>query len=637
MIMCDTGISEDFEENLFQFIKSSVSEIHQVQEADAYMEWVKINYTNFLPQVDDYLKLALLIAQTVWDATPLSSNRYRPSPLPELKRNSPCLCGSGKKYKQCCLQIVDSIPPMDSQDIWELLLEEMTVQEVEKALALHALPIPVMLGLAEEYEENGMTEAVIEILEPIFTLSTEKMAEAECAALTKLCNAYDNIGLLEMQARKTQLLHSLKDIGSRLIRSEAWQRLSVILIDKDEKKPAWEAFQKAQRLTPNSPGVDLLEINLLIGEGKIDLAQQRSEIILKKLQRNGVSEDSPYIEFFQSVANDPQKVVNELFHGQTNNQVNCLGTWLEQLKGRRLPIYKLESFIADYSWMNLGEKVEVFQADLFAEKDIEEDEMLNDLPENEYRLITPKSIIKLDQQWSKLIDNGIGSFPWEKTEWLEFLEEHPQCFGSVKVIDDLLTGLEEWAQDEKLLRNLVLPLSQRAWQIYESLPEQGGMPWAFVENRSLYSALHAIVSVYKLLGQNDKAVHYATKLIIINPNDNLGLRSELVNGFLTQQMYNKVFELLRFYPDDILLEIRMAKVLALWAVADKNSAKKHWGEVKKSNPYIKKYMIKSKIKAPELHPTTISMGGEDEAWYYRQSAREIWLAHKGAINWLKHN
>ena len=48
-------------------------------------------------------------------------------------------------------------------------------------------------------------------------------------------------------------------------------------------------------------------------------------------------------------------------------------------------------------------------------------------------------------------------------------------------------------------------------------------------------------------------------------------------------------------------------------------------------------MLKSKIATPELTPYAVTMGGEDEAWLYRDAARDTWLEHKGAISWLKQN
>ena len=638
---------QEFTDKIFKFFESSVSKIHKTQNYDPYIQWVKENYSDFFPPNDDSLQMALLMARSIWNTTPLSSNRYRPSPLSEIKHNSPCPCGSGKKYKQCCLHISDIFPPMESNLIWTLLLDEMSQQEVEEALSLHVLPVGLILEIADQYQEDEKIIEAIQILEPIFTTSAEKMGEDECFALTKLCNAYDDLGLPEFKTRKIELLHQLKDKGSRLIRSEAWQRLSVMTIDQGDKDAAWKAFQQAQRLTPNNPGVDLLEINLLLGESKADLAQQRAKIIIRKTKKNGSYEDSPFIDFLQAVAEDPQGVIDKLFHDQdTYNtyQLDRLQNWLKKVEGRRLPIYKTDSFTADYSWMNQekdnDDEIKRLQPDIFAEPESEnenENEIFNNLPEKEHRLITPISIKKLDKQWTELIYYREQSFPWNENEWIEFLEKNPQCFGSVEIINDILTGLEEWQLEKDTIENISLPLAQRAWQIYESLPEQAGIPWGFMENRALYSALSSIVGILKQLGQNDRVISYTERLIIINPNDNFGLRGGLVNEYLAQKDYNKTFKLLRLYPNDISLATSMAKVLALWATGDTGSAQKQWLEVKKHNSHIKKYMLKSKIATPELTPYAVTMGGEDEAWLYRDAARDTWLEHKGTVSWLKQN
>lgn len=625
---------QEFKDNMMKFFELSVSKIHQTQNFEAYSQWVKENYSDFLPPNDDALQVALQMARSIWNATPLSSNRYRPSPLPEVKRNDFCSCGSGKKYKQCCLHLSNLVPTIEAQDVWFMLIEEMSLQEIQEALSQQVFPVALVLEVADQYIQNDKPIDAIQILEPIFTSSTDKMGEDECAALTLLCNTYDDVSLPETQTQKLKLLHELKNNGSRLIRSEAWQRLAVITIDKGDKDAAWEAFRKAQRLTPNNPSIDLLELNLLLGDSQKDLAQQRAKIIIKKTQRNGI--DSPYYDFLLAVATDPQKVIDELFDVGNTLQLDRLQAWLEQHQGRRLPSYKLDTFTADYSWMELGEEIKPFKTDLFAEpEDKEENYIFNNFPEKEHRLITPKSIEKLDMKWAKLIYYREEAFPWDEEDWIEFLEEKPQCFGSIEIIDDILTALDYWQQDEHILINIKLPLAQRAWKIYEALPEQGGLPWGFRENRSLYTSLYSIVLPLKYLGQNDKVIDYLERLIIINPNDNLGLRSELANSYLDQKEYNRLFELLRLYPDDQSLGITMAKTLGLWAIGDKENAKIQWQQIKDYNPYIKNFMLKSKKLAPELDSYGITMGGEDEAWFYRQAARDTWLAHKGAINWLK--
>ncbi len=640
----------EFENSLMRFLEDSVSRIYQTENVQSYMDWVKSSYTDYIfPEGKESLGFAASMARVIWNATPLPGNRYRPSPLPIPKRNSPCFCGSGKKYKQCCLKFGSGIPPLEKDQIWPIMLEEMGIDDIRDALALHALPMPILLALANDYTEQDMYGDVIDVLEPVFDLPADKMKDYECMALTSLCNAYDEFDLPELRERKLKLLHRLKDHGSSLIRSEAWQRLATILLDQKDTEAAWKAFQNAQRLTPDSVSVDLLEITLLMGQSEFDLAQQRARVIIRKLQRNGESDAEPYMEFLRSVVDNPEKVSEEMFVGQkASNQLERLQHWLELVKDRRLPAFKLDSFPADNDWMKQDQTApeilefnkQTSQTDLFEELIEEvleqEDDVFDNLPEKQHSLILPKSIHTLEQRWERLTNKYEDEpFPWEADEWLDFLEKNPQSFGSPTVISDLLNELENWRPDDWLLKNVSLPLAQRAWKIYESLPEQGAMPWGFLENRPLYRAMHSIVRILNYLGQYDEAMQYAKRLIAINPDDNLGLRGMLFNHYLANKAYDKIFKLLRLYPDDFMLETRMAKILSLWSFGDEVSALEEWRQVKERNPHLKKYMVRSKIQIPEMDTYGVSMGGELEAWLYREAARDIWLAHKGAIGWLK--
>jgi uncharacterized protein len=50
-----------------------------------------------------YPRLNLLAAQIKAQAEPEASPREIPPKAPRTGRNDPCPCGSGKKYKKCCL------------------------------------------------------------------------------------------------------------------------------------------------------------------------------------------------------------------------------------------------------------------------------------------------------------------------------------------------------------------------------------------------------------------------------------------------------------------------------------------------------------------------------------------------------
>lgn len=57
-------------------------------------------------------------------------------------------------------------------------------------------------------------------------------------------------------------------------------------------------------------------------------------------------------------------------------------------------------------------------------------------------------------------------------------------------------------------------------------------------------------------------------------------------------------------------------------------------QAQKRAPRIAKMLTAKKPRMPELQPGLMSLGGKDEAWFYRQSWRGLWES-SGALDWLR--
>ena len=54
------------------------------------------------------------------------------------------------------------------------------------------------------------------------------------------------------------------------------------------------------------------------------------------------------------------------------------------------------------------------------------------------------------------------------------------------------------------------------------------------------------------------------------------------------------------------------------------------------SPKVADYLLAARKKKPPLNDFGISVGGDDEAWIYRDAMRDIWKSTPGAFKLLKH-
>jgi hypothetical protein len=76
------------------------------------------------------------------------------------------------------------------------------------------------------------------------------------------------------------------------------------------------------------------------------------------------------------------------------------------------------------------------------------------------------------------------------------------------------------------------------------------------------------------------------------------------------------------------------RVLALYLSGLQDDTVAALAQAQARFPHIAKMLTAKKPRMPELHSGLMSLGGEDEAWYYRQSWRGVW-ERSGALDWLR--
>ena len=127
---------------------------------------------------------------------------------------------------------------------------------------------------------------------------------------------------------------------------------------------------------------------------------------------------------------------------------------------------------------------------------------------------------------------------------------------------------------------------------------------------------------------------WAGRLLALNPHDNHGFRAAVVNQLLFDGDDAGVLEIAGKYPDDLQPEIPYGRVLALYRLQRLEEAQDALRAAMEDLPKVARYLTVKRVRTPKLDPRGVLMGGDDQAWLYRDEMRDLWLKTPGAIDWL---
>lgn len=625
-------------------LRAAVAEILRHEDHGRFMLWLRDNISRYfiaeLPgQTDTAAMLramATLLGQAIWNATPLPGNGFRPRPVPKPKRNDPCPCGSGRKFKRCCYS-GEAPPPLETDFAWLILFDQLSPAQKKAALASGHMPLSALVELAFSYLEEERPRKAVQLLEPLFEPSVSQNGPEAAAALDALLNAYDRLGYTNKKEKLLRLL--LAQPQASPLRSAAYQRRAVIQMDRNDGPGAWEAFKRAQQDSPDDPAVGMLEVQLHLADGRVELAAQRADFWFKRLRRQGVAEGEPLMDFFAEIRRDPLAAMAELEMGMGGESGKALQGWLDQVKTRPLPAYAIDP---------LGE-----DSDSAGEDEEPSIDGLT-LTQNDFLLLTPPALVAIEKEWedvfplAKPFSVHLAPFgdeeawgPGEEEEWSDFLHRHPQAFDSVSILDDLAAAVEQHSSfpGPGLIATLYLPVLHRSEAIVDGVlaacQPPCRLPWLVTENRPALRNLYRLAMCHFNRDQLRDFIGVAEKLLGINPADNQGIRSELINTFLRLGKDQEAVALADRYSDDIFVDLAYGRVLALFRLGRKGDAATALAEALAKLPKVPGYLCRERVKQPQVHGHGIEIGGDDQAWWYREEMRGVWQMTPDALQWLK--
>ncbi|MCS3904516.1 tetratricopeptide (TPR) repeat protein [Methylohalomonas lacus] len=664
------------------FLSDAAAQIRQHEDPQQFLDWCRKFLPRYLltfdsdfpePGSPEWPAFALYIGRGIWNAMPLPGNDYRPRPLPAPGRNDPCPCGSGRKYKRCCIRLDAGDMQLDSRTLWPYLARQFKQNELGALAGSGAIPVASLVDIAQQFLDQLQTKKCIAVLEPLFSSPIRKPDALHDEALTLLCEGYDDLGY---HNKKMALLKWVTETHpASVLRAGAWQRLATIRLDEGDSEAAWAAFEQAGRDEPDALSLGLLEIQMLYAENRIEECRQRADYWLQRLKQLEFDPEEMPARFFAVASHDPGAAMANIGLGRSDGAGTWLQDWLSQHADRPIPAYAVtEEPVLELAGEKAGTATDLLEHlramgipeeqvpedlldDLDSDKQApQEDENTEDDPaiDEESLFLQGPDLSEVTAQWRAVFPLGkpfsVHEVPFDESgevwmpdielSWMKVLDEHPEALDSLDIIDDLATALylhpdygARWLDDA-----LLLPVLERARAIIEQAFAQISTPrllWLYSENRSALRNLVRLYAAYDRLGWGDEALALAEWILALNPHDSHGLRYLIINERLRRGDDTAALSLAEQYSDDIQPDPLYGRALALYRLGRLYEADAALQVATQRVPKVVDYLCRKRIREPELSSFGIQVGGDDQAWYYRLEMRETWAQTAGALAWLK--
>jgi tetratricopeptide (TPR) repeat protein len=559
--------------------------------------------------------LAFAWSRALWSALPLDISGRKPARMAEPVADAECPCGSNRRFADCC-QHLPRMPPLTTGVLWPYVLANLPSGERNKLLTHKRIPRTALIEFSAYLLDHDRRAEVIAALEPQLTAPERYHDEEAAILLDLLCDAY---GMSEKGARrKVKLLHLTTEKAPRSpLRSEAWQRLATIYMDRHESERAWRAFHQAQHDHPHAEALSVLEVELLVAERRLEEAQHRATFWAALLRRNGTPPTDPRMEFLHRVAAEPGTTLGEA-------AINIEGTgrqlreWLGTVTTRSLPSYELVPVNSAFV-LTPPAPVQAAERAWHAVFPLEKPFSIQDQPFDELEV------------WSEVCEG----------RWSGFLRTHPESFDSLDILDDLATALARHphAQAPGLDDLLLAPVLSRHEAIIDRVcpgNAQVALPWVIAENRPALRGLVRGFQWHVARGEREPALATAERLVRLNRDDDHCVRFILMNEYLRGGRNEQALALAEQYPRDLAPETRFGAVLALVRLRRMQEAERALHTACSDLPKTAEYLLPARVRRPRLHRGTIAAGGDDQAWFYRDEMRSVWQQTPGALEWLRH-
>ncbi len=605
------------EDELFRLLDAAARKLVGSADPRVFLDWIAEAGPALAPafakQIDPRTGPAGLafraMGVAIYNAMPLPEAGFQARRIPEPGRNDPCSCGSGEKYKRCCLPLKGFLELSEYNMLRHVL--DALLRKRFAELPASRVDVLAVYDTARQWHEEGEHARAVALLEPWFTGDGTLPGKLD-PLFDMLMDCYLALG---NERKRERLLAATLERGDRALRAAALQRRAAMLADRGDFERAWESFREAQRGDPDNVNHATLEITLLMSRGEIAQVRERARFWIARLERRREPELAEMIGWLRAVQADPDKAMADT----ARQNVPGLDRLAALLAAAPAPE-------ACYEIIDHGDAG---------------------------RVLEPKQkLASVEARWRKVFPQikpalnatQHGETPmWEAPEaWLGFLEGQPLVWSSIDVVDDLAMAVE--ALPAMGIDSAILdPLLERGAALVKAnlnaaASAGGTLQWGWLENRPAlrvlahraYRALHAA----ERGGGLERFIALAEEMLELNPEDHHFLRAPLTRAYLLNDEPAKVIALMERFPEDF-CGPTLNRILALVRLGHRGEALACLMDAARPHRVAIEMLLADAPRRPSKDGAFgVTIGGKEEAWDYRAAHRELW-AREGALEWLR--
>jgi tetratricopeptide (TPR) repeat protein len=613
------------------FLNDLVSRIVRGEPLSAFCDWfvttihdLRDDPRDITPIDDQSRRMMMAVARQFWSHVPRPANQWRPQTLPKIERNDPCYCGSGKKYKQCCVEFAGMPMPLENDVLFALALDCIDPTSLQPSDWV-SLPPMALAQAATFWSDRGDDERVVQVLGAYFN-EHPKLDERSEYALDQLFGALQDLG---MHSERFALAVKLSEHKNKAIATTARCRHVVLLSDRGDYAAAWKVFAIAQRGNPTDPQLTHLEMMVLLSEGRDDEAALRSKTLAAQLRRRGPDFDD-LADTIEALGRNGMAAMGKIMadREETDQLDEAVMQWMALFQHLPAAPATAADWTAHYTLQRGTSAAPGTPPDGW----LTPSQAMNAIEKKWSRAFptTAPRLTDLDGDADALLDDLPGV--------TEFLRNNPDAWHSFAIMDDVLAAGYSLACDAESakLDHSCLHVALRGVTNLRAVigTDPVVLPWAVTEHRPALRAVARAIELCEWVADTAQMIELAAWMLAINPNDNHGFRTMLVGEYLHALRAADALAVLHRYPDDMPVT-GFDRALCLFLLDRKAEAADCWAIAAKANPHVPELLLAATLE-PIAHNESgyVAIGSLDEAFDYVTSRQSAWV-RAGAIDWAR--